>query len=253
MLIHRPPFVIHHYASLGSTNDQLKQMTDAPEFTCVTAEEQTAGRGRRARAWLSTPGDGLYLSVLLRPPWPAPRLPLLGLMSSIVVAEAVARRVATGVDIKWPNDVLIHERKVSGILAESASDGTSAPRVIVGIGVNLNHRGFPPELSGTATSLFLECGLRTSPEEFRDELLALLAEWYERARGGGARLILRRWQELSSYARGQQVLVTLDDEQLRGVTAGLADTGALRLRTPAGEVRTILAGEVSRLRKGDEG
>src|SRR2546421_814672 len=141
-IIHRPPFIIHHYDSLGSTNDQLKQMSDAPEFTCVVADEQTAGRGRRARTWLSTPGDGLYLSVLLRPTLPAQKIPLLSLMSAIAVAETVARRAVAGLDIKWPNDVLAGERKLSGILVEGISSNTDVPRIIVGIGVNLNHRSF---------------------------------------------------------------------------------------------------------------
>ncbi|HMX29786.1 MAG TPA: hypothetical protein PKC13_29645, partial [Blastocatellia bacterium] len=67
MIVHHPPFIIHRFATLGSTNDALKQMADAPEFTCVVADEQTAGRGRRDRVWHSSPGDGLYLSILLRP------------------------------------------------------------------------------------------------------------------------------------------------------------------------------------------
>lgn len=250
-IIHRPPFVIHHYASLGSTNDQLKQMSDAPEFTCVVADEQTAGRGRRARAWLSTPGDGLYFSVLLRPTLPPQKIALLSLMSAIAVAETVARYSIASLDIKWPNDVLVGERKLSGILVEGISSHTDAPRIIVGIGVNLNHHGFPPELSDTATSLFLACGRRIRPDEFRDELLTTLAKWYEAMRHNHEPLIVRRWQELSSYARGKQVTVTLDDQQISGETAGLTETGALLLRTPVGELRTILAGEVSRLRRRD--
>ena len=247
-VIHRPPFIIHHYASLGSTNDQLKQMSDAPEFTCVVADAQTAGRGRRARHWLSVPGDGLYFSVLLRPTWPASQIPLLSLMSAIAVTETVARYGVAKLDIKWPNDVLAGERKLSGILVEGVSVGTDAPRIIVGIGVNLNHQSFPPDLSETATSLFLECGRRIERSEFRDTLLAALMKWYERARYESASLIIQRWQQLSSYARGKQVVVTLDDEQISGETAGLTETGALLLRTHAGELRTIIAGEVSRLR-----
>ena len=88
MIIHRPPFIIHHFASLGSTNDQLKAMAAAPEFTCVVADEQTAGRGRRARAWYSTPGDGLYLSILFLPRSDSSsRLPLTGLLAAVAVAE----------------------------------------------------------------------------------------------------------------------------------------------------------------------
>jgi len=251
-VLQRPPFVIHHYDSLGSTNDQLKRMVEAPEFTCVVADEQTAGRGRRRRTWLSTPGDGLYLSILLRPAWPPQQIPLLSLMASVVVAEVVMRRGVGGVDIKWPNDVLAGGRKLSGILVEGASAGAGTPRLVVGLGVNLNHRTFPPELSGTATSLILECGRPTDPAEFRDALLDLFAEWYLSASHDGGQSITRRWQELSSYARSKQVAVTLDEEQLVGETAGLTETGALLLRTRAGGLRAILAGEVRRLRENEE-
>jgi BirA family biotin operon repressor/biotin-[acetyl-CoA-carboxylase] ligase len=154
-------------------------------------------------------------------------------------------------DIKWPNDVLVNERKLCGILLEGVSSSPEAPRVIVGIGVNLNHQSFPPELSHTATSLRLECGERVEPGEFRDELLVTFARWYEIVCHRNEQMIINRWQELSSYARGKQVIVTLEDDQVSGETAGLTDAGALLLRTPAGEMRTILAGEVSKLRKND--
>jgi BirA family transcriptional regulator, biotin operon repressor / biotin---[acetyl-CoA-carboxylase] ligase len=247
MLIQRPPFVIHHFASLGSTNDQLKQMADVPEFTCVVADEQTAGRGRYARQWYSAPGEGLYLSVLLRPSASA-QLPLLSLMAAIAVAETLLARGVTGADIKWPNDVLIDNRKLCGILIEAASAGREAARLILGIGVNLNQQSFPPELSDTATSLQIATGHVTAVDQFRDQLLARLAEWYERWQRA-PQTIIARWQALSSYARGQQVIVTLANEQLTGVTEGLTESGALRLRTTDGAVKIILAGEVTRLRK----
>lgn len=247
MIIHRPPFSIHHFAVLGSTNEQLKGMPDAPEFTCVVADEQTAGRGRYARQWYSAPGEGLYLSVLLRPSASA-QLPLLSLMAAVAVAETLLARGVTGVDIKWPNDVLLYERKLCGILVEAASAGREAPRLILGIGVNLNQSSFPAALSDTATSLRLATGQPTSVDHFRDQLLARLAQWYERWQRE-PQVINARWQELSSYARGQTVLVTLADEQLTGVTDGLTESGALRLRTADGVLKIILAGEVARLRR----
>lgn len=247
MVIYRPPFTIHHFAIIGSTNDQLKAMTDAPEFTCVLADEQTAGRGRHARQWYSAPGEGLYLSVLLRPPASA-QLPLLSLMAAVAVAETLLARGAAGVDIKWPNDVLVAERKLSGILVEAASAGREAPRLILGIGVNLNQQFFPAGLSATATSLRLATGQVTAVDQFRDQLLVHLAQWYERWQRA-PQTINARWQELSSYARGQAVTVTLADEQLTGVTEGLTESGALRLRTADGAMKIILVGEVARLRK----
>ncbi len=245
-----PPFTIHHYETIGSTNDQLKAMADALEFTCVTADEQTAGRGRRERSWHSAPGDGLYLSVLLRPDIEASKIPLLSLMAAVAVAETIRGFQISNLrlDIKWPNDVLLNGRKVSGILIESTSTPNETPRFIVGIGVNLNHPSFPPELSDIATSLQLECGNHFDVASVRNALLDRLAFWYEELRQHRARKILQRWQALSSYACGKQVVVIFDHEELRGETVGLNDSGALLLKTASGEIRTILAGEVKHLR-----
>ncbi|MGH9843754.1 MAG: biotin--[acetyl-CoA-carboxylase] ligase [Blastocatellia bacterium] len=245
-----PPYTIYRHASLGSTNDVLKEMTGAPEFTCVVADAQTAGRGRRDRLWHSSPGDGLYLSMLLRPPCSS-NIPLISLLAAVAVAETLARRGVAGVDIKWPNDVLVNERKLSGILAEGASSGggAGAVRIILGIGVNLNHASFPDELGETATSLFIETGRSVVVDEFRDQLLERIAHWYDVWRRDEIAKITGCWQELSSTSRGQRVVITLDGEQMIGVTDGLSGTGALRLITDSGELKTILAGEVARLRK----
>ena len=247
-IIHRAPFVIHSFDTLGSTNDYLKQLADAHEFICAVAAEQTAGRGRRARTWVSTAGEGLYLSVLLRPPT-ATNLALLSLLAAVAVAETIAQDNVAGLDIKWPNDVLIGERKVCGILVEGASSGAQTLRIVVGIGVNLNQQEFPSEISATATSLALALGRAVNVDEFRDRLLMRLAHWYALWQRDAGRAVVERWQQLSSYARGQQVSVALDDEVVCGETAGLAADGSLRLRLADGTARTMLAGEVTRLRK----
>ena len=252
MIIHRPPFLIHHFATLGSTNDFLKAQIDAPEFTCAIADQQTAGRGRRDRNWHSSPGDGLYLSVLLLPA-SSNRISLLSLMSAVAVAETLLERSIAGVDIKWPNDVLVNGRKVCGILVESIGTGTGAPRVIAGIGINLNHQSFPEELTSTATSLKIETGKQMVVDEIRDHLLGKLYEWYLHWQSGKERLILDRWQSLSSYSHGTWVTVTLDGEQVSGQTEGVNQDGALMLRLPDGSLKTILSGDVARLRKNFNG
>lgn len=251
MLFLHPPFTIHHYETIGSTNDQLKAMLDAPEFTCVTADEQTAGRGRRERSWHSAPGDGLYLSVLLRPEIEANKIPLLSLLAAVAVAETILSLQIPNLilDIKWPNDVLINDRKISGILIESTTAPNEASRFIVGIGVNLNHPSFPPELHDIATSLQLESGQSFAVASVRNALLDRLAFWYEELRQNRARKILQRWQELSSYGHGKQVVVIFDHEEVRGETIGLNESGALQLQLPSGEIRTILAGEIKHLRQ----
>ncbi|MFN0086358.1 MAG: biotin--[acetyl-CoA-carboxylase] ligase [Blastocatellia bacterium] len=251
-IVDRPPFTIHHHASLGSTNDHLKSMAEASGFTCVVADEQTAGRGRRDRAWHSSPGDGLYLSVLLRPASAASaHIPLLSLVAAVAVAETLVALDVEDVDIKWPNDVLVKGRKVAGILVEGAS-GANEPRVILGIGVNLNHPFFPPGLAGAATSLLIETGNGIEVDGFRDRLLDRIAHGYGLWSRREFSRILEQWRERSSYWRGQRVRVSLDGEQLTGTTEDVTETGALRVRTDAGELRTILAGEVTRLRATDE-
>jgi BirA family transcriptional regulator, biotin operon repressor / biotin---[acetyl-CoA-carboxylase] ligase len=250
MIIHRPPFTIHHFASLRSTNDQLKAMVGAPEFTCVVADEQTAGRGRRDRAWYSAPGDGLYLSILFLPGSELfSKLPLTALLAAVAVAETLVERGVEGVDIKWPNDVMVNERKISGVLAEAVSAGSESMRVVLGVGVNLNHPSFPSELSETATSFAIETGERIAVEEFRDSLLEKIAQWYAVWRRNEPASIIYRWSRLSTYARGQRIAVTIGNERLMGVTDGLTETGALRLIVDSGDVKTILTGDVIKLRK----
>lgn len=169
-------------------------------------------------------------------------------MAAIAVAETLVERGVAGVDIKWPNDVMARDRKISGILAEGASAGSTPTRIILGIGVNLNHKSFPPELTRTSTSIAIETGHQVVVEEFRNQLLEKIRRWHEVwNRNDG--LIVNHWQRLSTYARDHRVVVTLDDEQIVGVTAGLNESGALRLITDDGEMKTILAGEVMRLRK----
>jgi BirA family transcriptional regulator, biotin operon repressor / biotin---[acetyl-CoA-carboxylase] ligase len=245
VLIHRPPFTIHQFTTVSSTNDRLKEMLDAPEFTCVVADQQTAGRGRRQHQWYSAPGDGLYLSILFRPKSLA-RVSLFSLMAAIAVAETLLERGLCGVDIKWPNDVLVNQRKISGILVEGMSTAPAALRLIVGIGVNLNHRSFPDPLSGTATSLAMETGMAVAVDRYRDQLLDRIGDWYRRWENGAA--IIDRWQELSSYAQGKKIIAFLDEHEIEGETAGLTETGALRVKTRTGELQTIFSGEVISLR-----
>ena len=242
-------FHICHLSIVDSTNNYLKSLVDAPEGTCITADQQTAGRGRQNRHWHSAPGEGLYLSLLLRPTKGLTNLPLLSLTAAIAVAETFLAIGLEKIDIKWPNDLLCGERKICGILVETSGlNQEGSPRVIVGIGVNLNQRAFPPPLDETATSLRIERGESMAVETFRDLLLDRFAEWYDCWLEGGRETILARWRRLSSYAYGREVSVKLESESLTGVTAGLTRDGALLVRTPDGTLRTILAGEVTRLR-----
>ena len=159
---------IHHLASVNSTNTLALEaaQTGAPQGSVWVANEQTAGRGRSDHKWHSAPGEGLYASILLRPQIPIKQAFWLSLATGIAARSAIA--VVTGLkpDIRWPNDLLIGKEKMcSGILVETSQSQlpTNAPTCVVttaviGIGINLNHIGFPKELEALATSLRHETG-----------------------------------------------------------------------------------------------
>src|SRR5689334_8497784 len=144
--------------SLPSTNDLARQLAEqgAAEGVVVLAREQTRGRGRQGRTWVSTAGQGLYLSVILRPPLEPAKAMIITLAAAVAVAETLSTDYAVAVDIKWPNDVHARGRKISGILIESAIEKSKLSYAILGVGVNLGQRDFAGELREAATSLLIE-------------------------------------------------------------------------------------------------
>jgi BirA family biotin operon repressor/biotin-[acetyl-CoA-carboxylase] ligase len=200
----------------------------APHGTAVVAEEQTAGIGRHGHSWHSEPSAGLYLSIVLRLPVATPALTMaLGLAVQTAINDLA--RVAT--DIRWPNDIMLNERKLGGIMVQA-----EAGAQIAGIGVNVNHSAFPEDLAQIATSLRIETGLEHSKESLMERIVA---ESLRYAALGKAE-ILRRFEESSTWVSGKSVIV---DDRISGITAGLDQNGFLRVRTAAG-VETILAGGV---------
>jgi len=237
---------ILRFDRVASTNDAAKEMaaSGAPEGTCVLAGEQTAGRGRLGRSWSSPSGEGLYLSVIVRPAIRAAQSTVLTLAAAVAVGETLELGFQVPADIKWPNDVMASGRKICGILVESAIEGDRLQYAVIGIGVNIAQQAFPDEISRVATSLRIETGRLIAPEEFARPLLERLAEWYDAAVKEPARL-LTRWEALSSYAQGCAVRVESSDWSIEGVTRGLAKTGALRVELATGEIREVFSGEVS--------
>lgn len=236
-------------ASLPSTNDLARELAEqgAAEGVVILAREQTRGRGRQGREWVSTAGDGLYLSVILRPSVEPAKATIISLAAAVAVAETLSVDYAVAVDIKWPNDIHAGGRKLCGILIESAIEKSEIDYAILGIGVNLGQSHFPDELSMIATSLFIESQRHVAPDEFAAALLKRLEGWYRLALSQPS-AIIARWQALSSYAEGCAVRVESGDRTLEGITRGLAPSGALIIETADGERREIVAGEI-RLRK----
>jgi BirA family transcriptional regulator, biotin operon repressor / biotin---[acetyl-CoA-carboxylase] ligase len=236
-----------HFFRTDSTNRVALELGHAgePEGAVVVAEEQTAGRGRAGRSWVSERGTGIYLTLLLRPRIAPVQAPLLTMMAGISARAAVQAVTGLSVDLKWPNDLLIGGKKVGGILTEMHAEPTAVKFVIVGIGVNVNQETFPAEICGVATSLRVAGGKRQSRVEI---LLRLLREFeadYSRFVLQGSAAVVDKFSEISSYARGKRVRVTTGTEIYTGVTAGLTPEGLLRVERGDGAILTVIAGDVT--------
>jgi BirA family biotin operon repressor/biotin-[acetyl-CoA-carboxylase] ligase len=241
---------ILHFDSLPSTNlEAAKRATEgAAEGLCVVAGEQTAGRGRRERHWISPLGAGLYFSIILRPQFDQSRWPLLTLMAAVAVHDALLAACSLATDIKWPNDILVAEKKLCGILAETVE--TPADRaVVIGIGINLTQGAFPRELETIATSVETATGATPGLTTILGALVPELAAHYDVLnKPDGDAEITRSWCARSSYCEGKRIRVTDGSETLVGTTRGLERDGALRVETDDGEIKVLRAGDVSSVR-----
>lgn len=244
-------FTILRFDELDSTNTEAVSQAKrgADEGLCIVAAQQTAGRGRHGRSWVSPENAGLYFSIVLRPKIEMKFLPLLTLMSAIAVSDVLREIYSLKPDIKWANDIHINDKKICGILAETAETAKGLA-IIVGIGINLNSDAFPVELNEIATSIEAETGRKTDAEELLNSLTRFLNYFYEIFKSeNGAKIILDEWKKRSSYAFGKEVKVKLGNEEFSGTTDGLEENGALRVQTENGGIRIISAGDVERLRR----
>ncbi len=232
---------------VDSTNRLARDLAiaGAGEGTIVVAEAQTAGRGRKGRSWYSPPGEGIYLSLVLRPGFQPAEAPKTTLLAGVALAEALLPIVPTPVTIKWPNDILAGGKKVAGILVEAATQIDAIDYMIVGIGINVNMPagGFPPELGERATSLAAEIGHTVSRAGVLGDVLERFEREYDRAEREGFGPAIRRWRELSDMA-GRRVRVHSFGGPLEGVIAGIDDDGVLLLTGAGGALERVMAGDV---------
>jgi BirA family transcriptional regulator, biotin operon repressor / biotin---[acetyl-CoA-carboxylase] ligase len=229
----RDPHGVLWLERCASTNDEAARRLSEPGLRAVAAHTQTAGRGRRGRSWSSPPGHGLYLSWIARPRFSQ----RLGGAVPLLAAAAVAEQCeALGVrpTLKWPNDLLLGDRKLAGILCE-AQGQPEAWTAVVGLGLNLRtpRGGYPPGVPGVALDV------AHSPAEVAAALLPRLDRWLDTVAEHGLAPVLAAWQNYAPPAGTR-----LRQAQVEGVYAGLAEDGALRLRDDAGRLHTIHAGQV---------
>ncbi len=232
-----------YYPSATSTMDiaRVEAQKNSPEGTVVVADEQTAGRGRAQRAWLTPKGSSIALSVILYPD--VRRLPYLIMVASLAVARSI--RAVTGLkpQIKWPNDVLLNGKKVSGILIENGICGNTISYAVIGIGVNvnLNCSGIP-EISQIATSLSDETGKPVSRLAIIRNMLTEMEKLYTSLNSQNT--VFEEWRD-SLITLGKRVKATSADTVYEGIAESVAPDGILSIRTGNGEVVRVVAGDVT--------
>ena len=248
---------LQHFTTIDSTNIRAVEAAsaDAPDGTVFVADEQTAGRGRGGHSWHSAAGDGLYVSAIIRPAMALSEALWLSLATGLAAQSAIHRTSKLEIDIRWPNDLLIGAKKCGGILVETASypqgDGGTPAHLryaVIGIGINVNHAAFPPELSTLATSLRIENNTVASREALlANLLLALDAEidlLEAELRGSHHRpTLLKRFTAASTWVEGKRVRVD-EEGGYTGTTAGLDRRGFLLVAGDDGILHTVLSGGV---------
>ena len=233
-----------HYDRIGSTNDEAKALArdGAANGTTVWADEQTSGRGRRGRRWVSPPGN-LYLSLLLRPSVTPTCAAQLGFVTALALADAMAALAGPALDLrcKWPNDLLANRRKIAGILLESeTTDSESIDFVVIGVGANL--ASMPGDVEYEATSLTAEGFPETTPAQLLEGFVRRFDSWMRRWRCDGFAPVRTAWLGRAACI-GEPVRVRLERTNFLGRFLDLDEDGALLLDTAEGR-RRIAAGEI---------
>jgi len=240
---------LHFFPTIDSTNTYAARLAHEGAFegTTVIADSQRGGKGRLGRSWVSPPGVNLYLSVILRPPVSTAVAPQLNLLAAIAVADAIRETTRLSPAIKWPNDVLVADKKVCGILAEMQTDTGGLRAVIVGIGVNINAPlpAFPEELRDKASSLLIAGGQTIERSTFTASLLTHLEKSYVLWLQEGFSTLRLRWERYAAHLLGTRISVAVPEGTVVGTVLGLDRDGGLLVQGDNGERHRLLAGDVT--------
>lgn len=238
---------IHFEESIPSTQKIAHRLAyeGAEEGTLVVAEEQTAGRGRLDRTWFSPKYTGVWMSLIVRPEIPPPNAPQLTLLTAVAVVQGIQETTGLEPDIKWPNDILIHGKKVVGILTELQAEADRINSVIIGIGINVNQEleHFPEPINMTASSLSIEAGKKINRAELIQAILLKFEKLYREYLSSGFQVVKLLWE---SYAVsiGKQIVARTLTESIEGVAMGITDDGVLMLKSADGTMHHIHSADI---------
>ncbi|MDL1967568.1 MAG: biotin--[acetyl-CoA-carboxylase] ligase [Deltaproteobacteria bacterium] len=235
-----------------STNTRAKELAahGASEGTLVIAEKQTNGRGRRGRSWFSPPGDGIYFSLILRPAISPNETPRITLMTAVVLAETLISLMKLKLRIKWPNDILVNEKKLAGILTEISTEMDAVNYIVVGLGLNVNtlFENSSQEIKKSATSILIETGNRTSRVKLIQKFLKLYEQYYDMFKKNNFEPIMNRWRQLADII-GKQIKVDVVGETHIGEVVDVDNDGVLILKDDQGKLQRIFSGDVTLARQ----
>ncbi|MBN2332660.1 MAG: biotin--[acetyl-CoA-carboxylase] ligase [Deltaproteobacteria bacterium] len=237
-----------HLPTVDSTNSYAWQQAvqGAEHGLVVVADQQTGGRGRRGRWWISPPDTNLAFSLVLRPPLPADKVPLLSLVAAGGVLSSLQDDVAD-LWLKWPNDIYCGRQKMAGILAEASIRGSAVDFVVVGIGLNVNceRNDFPEPLQPTVTSMRQAAGRQFSLVSVLENLLRQVDVWYGRYVHGGFSGQLHHYLASHCYLTGKRVAVDVGGAIIEGTAEGIDAQGCLLVTDDHGCCRQVAAGEAT--------
>jgi BirA family biotin operon repressor/biotin-[acetyl-CoA-carboxylase] ligase len=234
---------IHYFDCVSSTMDIAwqKAMEGLPDGALVVAEAQHKGRGRFARQWVSPKYKGIYFSFVLRPKILPGESPLLTMLAAVGICEAIKAKTGLDPQIKWPNDILVHQKKVSGILTELNAEMDEVHFVVIGIGLNVNND--KKTLPAAATSLKEQAKTQINRVDLLQEILRRIEENYLVFQKGARQRIIEKWREYN-LTLGRRVKIAYHHQQLEGLAVDLDKDGALLLRGDSGVIQRITAGDI---------
>lgn len=239
----------YHYELIDSTNKKARELAEAgcPHGTVVTAAGQEAGVGRRGRSWSSESGQGIYMSVVLRPQLPTDKASMLTLVAAMAVSKAIygiIRDCGIFPFIKWPNDIVIRGKKVCGILTEMTTKNGEIDYIVVGIGVNVHNREFPKEIEHMAASIEAEIGHDVARESLAPLIWQEFEKYYDVFMETQDLSLLQEEYQQMSANKGRKVTVLDPKGEFEGTARGITANGELIVDTPAGQ-KFVSSGEVS--------
>jgi len=239
-------YQIMHMPVVDSTNEEAKRQGDAgaAHGSVFWADRQTAGKGRRGREWVSESAENLYFTLLLRPDLATEKLSMLTLLMAYAVVQGLEKTTALEIKIKWPNDIVLGNKKVCGILSEMKLEGRSAAYCVIGVGINIGQKVFVQELQDKATSLVAE-GVQVDVESLLTVVLEAFAGLYDTfIESGDLGFIMDKYNEMLAGRNGQ-VRVLEPGGEYEGKSLGINRTGELLVEKKDGTVQEVFAGEVS--------